>query len=278
MKSIGIALGGGGARGLCHIAFLKVMDDMGLKPAMIAGTSIGAIIGSFYAAGMSADEMLELLEGVGFVELSKMMDFKLFSDSALLKGRGIEEFIEENLPVDTFEQCRIPLTIVATDFWKREQVVFEKGNLIEAIRASMSLPGVFEPVKMENCVLIDGGAVNPVPYDLIQKRTDLCIAIDVGGRRLPKKPNAVPNMFESVLSTFEIMQEAMLACKNNSDCPHIYIKPDLVNVGVLEFHKWKQIIQSVESDVADFRQALKKAVPGKNRKRIWPFQRKAIIP
>ena len=153
-QSIGLALGGGGARGLCHIAFLKVFDELGIRPKVISGTSIGAVIGSFYAAGLSADEMTNLLERVGFVELTKMMDLNILSDTALLKGKGVEEFIEENLPVNTFNECRIPLKIVAADFWKREQVIFESGDLIEAIRASMSLPAVFEPVKHEQRVLI----------------------------------------------------------------------------------------------------------------------------
>ena len=266
MKSIGIALGGGGARGFCHIAFLKVLDELGLKPKIISGTSIGSIIGSFYAAGMSAEAMGDLLESVGFKEIRKMMDLNIFNDSALFKGRGVEEFIEEKLPVDTFEECEIPIKIVSADFWGRQQVIFESGDLIEAIRASMSLPGVFEPVEYKNQVLIDGGAVNPVPYDIIQKQCDICIAIDVSGRREPKKKNAVPNMFEIMLSTFEIMQDAILENKKKISKPHIYIKPDLVNVSVLEFHKSKQILESVEQDVEDFRAALEKTCFGKRKK------------
>lgn len=270
MKSIGLALGGGGARGFCHIAFLKVLDELGLKPKIISGTSIGAIIGSFYAAGMSAKAMEDMLAGIGFMELTKMMDLNIFKDSALLKGEGVEDFIEEKLPVNTFEACEIPLKIVATDFWRREQVVFESGDLIEAIRASMSLPLVFEPVKYENRILIDGGAVNPVPYDVIQKQCDICIAIDVSGKREPKKKHSVPNMFDNVLSTFEIMQDSILDCKNLINHPHIYVKPGLVNVGVLDFFKFKQIMSSVDQDVADFRTALEKAALTR-RKRFFIF-------
>jgi NTE family protein len=268
-QSIGLALGGGGARGLCHIAFLKVFDELGIRPKVISGTSIGAVIGSFYAAGLSADEMTNLLERVGFVELTKMMDLNILSDTALLKGKGVEEFIEENLPVNTFNECRIPLKIVAADFWKREQVIFESGDLIEAIRASMSLPAVFEPVKHEQRVLIDGGAVNPVPYDIIRDDCDICIAIDVSGKREPKKPNALPNMFECVLSTFEIMQDSILRCKNLRDTPHIYIKPDLVNIGVLEFFKYKHILKCVETDVQAFRKALIQATQKRVKKRFF---------
>ncbi|MBN2104332.1 patatin-like phospholipase family protein [bacterium] len=259
MKSIGLALGGGGARGFCHIAFLKILDELGLKPKIISGTSIGAIIGSFYAAGMSAEAMEDMLESIGFIEITKMMDWNILKDSALFKGKGIEEFIEENLPVNSFEACQIPIKIVATDFWHRKQIVFESGDLIEAIRASISLPLIFEPVKHGNQILIDGGAVNPVPYDVIQNQCELCIAIDVSGKREPKNKNLMPNMFDNVLSTFEIMQDSILENKNQINRPNIYIKPDLVNVGVLDFFKFKQIMQSVSQDAADFKTAIEKA-------------------
>jgi len=266
MKSIGLALGGGGARGFCHIAFLKVLDALGLKPKIISGTSIGSIIGSFYAAGMSGEDMENMLEGIGFIEITKMMDLNVFRDSALFKGKGVEEFIEENLPANTFEACKIPLKIVATDFWGRKQFLFESGNLIEAIRASMSLPLIFEPVRHKNHILIDGGAVNPVPYDIIQDHCDICIAIDVSGNRQPKNKDPVPNMFDSVLSTFEIMQDSILENKNKINQPHIYIKPSLVNVGVLDFFKFKHIMKSVEQDVADFEAAITKICFPKRKK------------
>lgn len=268
MKSIGLALGGGGARGFCHIAFLKVFDELGIKPKIISGTSIGSIIGSFYAAGMSADAMEDMLESIGFKEITKMMDLNILQDTALFKGEGIEEFIEDNLPVNTFEECKIPLKIVATDYWRSEQVVFESGNLIEAIRASMSLPGVFRPVEHQGRILIDGGAVNPVPYDIIQNECDICIAIDVAGTRAPKKNHALPNMFETILSTFEIMQDSIVENMNRVDRPDIYLKPDLINVGVLEFYKFKQILKSVDKDVDAFRETLKKAC-FKKRKRLF---------
>ncbi|MBN1781840.1 patatin-like phospholipase family protein [bacterium] len=269
MKTIGLALGGGGARGFCHIAFLKVFDELGLKPAIISGTSIGAIIGSFYAAGMSAADMEDLLESVGLVELTKMMDFNIFRDSAILKGQGIEEFIEEHLPVSTFEACRIPLKIVAADFWNRSEVIFESGDLIEAIRASMSLPGVFEPIRHGKRVLIDGGAVNPVPYDIISDSCEFCIAIDVSGKRIPRKQDAVPNMFESVMSTFEIMQASILASKNEINPPELYIKPDLENVGILEFFKFKQIMNSVGPDVNRLRKELLKVFYRRKKRFVW---------
>jgi NTE family protein len=184
MKRIGVALGGGGAKGLCHIAFLKALDEMQVRPAIIAGTSIGAVIGGFYAAGVSGAQLEQLLKTMGFKELYKnALDFSILSSSALFTGNKVEEFLSRQIPFQTFEEIAIPLKVVATDFWNRREVIFDSGNLITPIRASMAMPAVFEPVILNNKVLIDGGAVNPLPYDLIRDECDLTIAIDVSGEK-----------------------------------------------------------------------------------------------
>ena len=184
-KRIGLALGGGGAKGLCHIAFIKALDEMGITPSVIAGTSIGAIIGGFYAAGTSGERMDEYMKTVNIIDLYKLVDFSFFKGSSVLTGKGVEEFLYEKMPVRTFEALEIPLKIVATDFWKRQEVIFNSGKLIPAIRASLSMPAFFEPVMIGDRVLVDGGAVNPLPYDLIREECDILIAIDVSGEKAP---------------------------------------------------------------------------------------------
>ena len=170
MKKIGLALGAGGAKGISHIAFLQALDELGVRPAVIAGTSIGAVIGGFYAAGVSGAQLEQLLKGIGFRDLYKIvLDFSILSQSAIFTGQGVEDFLSREIPARSFEDVEIPLKVVATNFWDRRQVVFESGSLINAIRASMAMPAVFEPVLLNDKVLIDGGAVNPLPYDLIQE-------------------------------------------------------------------------------------------------------------
>jgi len=137
MKTIGLALGGGGARGLCHIDFCMALDEMGLKPTIISGTSIGAIAGGFYAAGVSGAGMEEILEQIGIREISKMVDFSILNPSGLVKGKGVTDFLCKHLPAKTFEELLIPLKVVATDYWRREEVIFDSGDLIPAIRASI---------------------------------------------------------------------------------------------------------------------------------------------
>lgn len=258
MKRVGLALGGGGAKGLSHIAFLKALDELGVRPAVIAGTSIGAVIGGLYASGVSGAGLEQLLETIGFIELSKIvLDFSVLSDSAIFTGRRVEEFLTRRLPFQTFEEVEIPLKIVATDFWNRREVIFESGSLISAIRASMAMPAVFEPVLLNGNVLIDGGAVNPLPYDLIREECDLTIAIDVSGVKTHTPKSPVPNMVESILSTFQIMQAAIVEAKKRLSPPDIYIKPVLTNIRVLDFYRYKEILAGVQDEAQRFAEILK---------------------
>jgi NTE family protein len=257
MKRVGLALGGGGAKGLSHIAFLKALDELGIRPVVIAGTSIGAVIGALYAAGVSGAGLEQLLETVGFIELSKIvLDFSVLSDSAIFTGKRVEEFLARRLPFQTFEEIKIPLKVVATDFWNRREVIFESGNLISAIRASMAMPAVFEPVLLDGKVLIDGGAVNPLPYDLIRQESDLTIAIDASGEKTYTPKDPVPNMVESILSTFQIMQAAIVGAKKSLLPPDIYVKPALTNIRVLDFYRYKEILAGVQDEVQKFKETL----------------------
>ena len=286
MKKIGLTLGGGGARGICHIEFLKVLDEMNLKPSIISGTSIGAIIGAFYASGLSGKEINDILDTIDISKKSteketslsgkeghkleklvdekitdlkeyykkidnihKMLNISFFKNTSFLSGKGVEKFFEENLPVKTFEELKIPLKIVATDYWEQKQVIFDSGDLIPAIRASMSIPAVFEPVILDDMVLIDGGITNNLPYDIIQDECDLTIAIDVSGNlSIPRKVKA-PNMFDNIMTSFEILQDSIIKYQMKIKTPDIYIKPELRDVGILDFHKANEILESVKIDV-----------------------------
>jgi NTE family protein len=258
MKRIGVALGAGGAKGLSHIAFLQALDELGVRPAVIAGASIGAVIGAFYAAGVSGDRLAQLVKAIGFRDLYKIaLDFSILSQSAIFKGKGVEDFLSREIPARTFEELQIPLKVVATNFWDRRPLVFESGNLITAIRASMAMPAIFEPVFLNDMVLIDGGAVNPLPYDLIRPECDLTIAIDVSGEKTYAPGNPVPNMVESILSTFQIMQAAIVEAKKQLSPPDIYVKPALTNIRVLDFYRYKEILAGVQEEVQGFKETLK---------------------
>lgn len=257
---IGLALGGGGAKGLSHIAFLKALDEMGVQPCAVSGTSIGAIIGGMYAGGLSGQQIDQIFDDIGIRRMTAMMDFSVFSTVGLLKGKKMEEFLFETLPVLTFENLKIPLRISATDFWKREEVVFQSGDLIPAIRASISIPVLLEPLQLEGRVLIDGGAVNPLPWDLIRGECDILVAIDVSGEKIPDVEHPVPSMMENIFTTFQILQSSIVRSKMRASQPDIIVQPELVNIQFMDFHKKDEILEGVAEDAQALKEELWKMI------------------
>lgn len=254
MKKLGIALGGGGAKGLAHIPLLEALDELGVRPAMIAGTSMGAIIGALYASGTPARELRERIrsmawspkDGIADALLKKrvlkwlsMIDMN-FGSGGLLRADKFLEALDEILTAEIFEDLAIPLKVVAADFWKREEAVFETGGLIPAIHASMALPGIFKPCVIGKRVFVDGGAVNPVPFDLLFGSCDVTVAADVSGRRT-ESADLFPSSAEAVFNTFQIMQRSIVQQKLAARPPDLYLQPDIRDVRVLDFHKAEEI-------------------------------------
>jgi NTE family protein len=259
-KRIGLALGSGGARGLAHILMLEVFDQLGIQPYRIAGCSIGAVIGSLYAAGLRGSEIRQLidrltvskheswLESLFDEDITRWLDFieLRLGKGGLIESDALMKFLAGLMKADRFSQLQIPMRIVATDLWKREQVIMSRGDLISAIKASMAIPGLFNPVQRDGRVLVDGGLVNPVPYDLLLEECDLVVAVDVLGTDKPKG-DASPSYFDTSFHTFQVMQTIILKEKLRQQKPHIYIKPDIEGVRVLEFYKVDEIFTQSES-------------------------------
>ena len=132
--------------------------------------------------------------------------------------------------------------VVAADFWARKEVVFDSGPIIPAVAASFALPGIFRPVVLDGRVLVDGGSVNPVPYDLLFDECDIVVAIDVMGTRTPDE-DLLPSYSETLFNTFQIAEETILNEKMKARPPSIYIEPEIEDVRVLEFHKADQIYE-----------------------------------
>jgi len=270
MKKIGLALGGGGAKGLAHVLMLKVLHELGVQPYRIAGTSIGAVVGALYASGLSVDKIEEhvssmiVTKGASFRDaLENRKAFKAiklfdvnFGTGALLKGDRFIDFLYEIVGVSRFDELQIPLKVVATDFWASKEVVLEDGDLMSAVKASMALPGVFMPVVRDGRVLIDGGGVNPVPHDLLED-CDIRIAIDVMGCPIDRKDDP-PHLFRAICETFDIMQRTIIAEKIENDPPDIYINPKINEVNILDFYKMESIYDQAREDAKKLKSQLKK--------------------
>jgi NTE family protein len=176
---IGIALGSGGARGLAHIGVLEELAGMGIYPDLVAGTSMGSVVGAGYCSGHLQDMKEMALSLDVRTMIFRFMEFGL-PRSGLVEGKRITELIGELMPEATFETLQKPLRCVATNLKTGEEVVFSKGKLQPAIRASISIPGIFSPAEMDGQYLIDGGLVNPIPVDQVREMgADHILAVDV---------------------------------------------------------------------------------------------------
>src|SRR6056297_3558978 len=256
---IGLALGSGGAGGLAHIAMLEVFEALKLKPVKVAGTSIGGIIGALHAAGLESSEIRQLFQEFGdsalnpFSGLLQLVEIDL-ANGSFIDSSGFIEFIAEKFDARSFAELDVPLAIVATDYWSGEAYVFREGDLLAAIQASMAVPGVFAPVEFEDKLLIDGGASNPLPLDLVED-VDIVVAIDVSGTRRESR-DGKPNITDLLFSTFEIMQQSIVREKAEHTLPDIYIKPELPGVRLLHFNRVDRILVEAGDAATKLRESL----------------------
>ncbi len=265
--TIGLALGSGGANGLAHIAMLQVFDELDIVPDRITGTSIGAVIGGLYAAGLSADEILDIFDDVAGspldalsglagseLDLAGLLQLGL-NDGGLLDSGGFLRFLAGHTQARRFEELRIPLTVVATDYWTGDSVALDEGQLFPAIESSMAVPGLFAPVPHGERLLIDGGTSNPLPFDLLQDKVDLVIAVDVTGNRRTEDDEA-PGITDMLFNTFQIMQQSLTAKAVRHAPPDIYLKPEAGDVRLLHFNRIHEILDQAEPAADELRERL----------------------
>ena len=177
-KKIGLALGGGAARGWAHLGVIRALEEKGIKPDYVAGTSIGALVGGAYASG----KIEELHHFSGSLDWKQLLNFfdPVFPRTALVDGKKVERFLRELVDDKKIEDLEIPFSAVATDLYDGGETVIASGDAAEAIRASISIPGIFTPVKKGRSILTDGGLVNPVPINVVREMgADFVIAVDL---------------------------------------------------------------------------------------------------
>ena len=176
---IGLALGSGSARGLSHIGVIKVLEKNKVPIDYISGTSIGALIGGHYATFLDIKELEKMALKITKRDLVKLLDVSLPKNS-LIKGKKIRNLIQEKMGNQTFSHTKIPLTIIATDLESGKEVIMNRGKLVDAMQASISIPGIFSPVELNGKLLIDGGVTNSTPVDVVKKMgADIIIGVDL---------------------------------------------------------------------------------------------------
>ena len=267
-KSFALALGGGGARGLAHVAVLEALDEMRVKPAAIAGTSIGSWIGAAYAAGMSGKDIRRFVITLAHdrAEIFRRLIATRAGTFANLVNLGFgsatlvdaEKFCAQFLPAkvpDDFAALEVPLTIIATDLYRREQVVFSSGALKPALAASIALPALMRPVVVAGRVLIDGGATNPLPFEELRGYADTVVAVDISGAPTDERRD-IPNPWECLLATVLVMANAITAEKVKHRAPDLIVRPNVGAFRALDFLQASAILRAAEPVKAELKEKL----------------------
>lgn len=224
---IGIALGGGAAKGFAHIGVIKMLEANGFAPAVVSGTSAGSVVGALYASGMNAFEMQE--KAVALDE-AKIRDLQL-SSGGLVLGQKLEDYVNEQVRRKPLEQMAKPFVVVATRLEDGERTVFARGNTGQAVRASSSVPGVFQPVTIGRYHFVDGGIVSPVPVDAArQLGADIVIAVDISNKARGQTPgNMLGALNQSIAIMGQKLGQAELARAD------VIIRPQVLDIGAADF-------------------------------------------
>jgi NTE family protein len=268
---IGLALGGGAARGWSHIAVLRELEARGIQPEIIAGTSIGALVGAAYALGR-LDALEDWVSGMRWPDLAGYFDIRL--EGGLIAGERLMQALAELLGDADFADCRLPFAAVATDLETGQERWLREGRVLEAVRASIALPILFSPVRLEESWLVDGGLVNPVPVSLCRAMgAGRVIAVDLMGdalerERLQSAPVAppdsliervrrammdwlgreegadMPSILDVMSRSINIMELRISRSRLAGDPPDVLLMPRMPSIGLMDFHRAEEAMRA----------------------------------
>ena len=266
-KKVGLALSGGAARGLAHVGVLRVLQKEGIPIDMIAGTSAGAVMGAAYAWSQDTARMTRDALDAGWKRMAPLIDPSL-PRTGFIKGKKIQDLVAGYVGGNIkFSDLKIPFACVATDIDTGEEVVIDSGSVPEALRASISIPGIFTLVKREGRYLVDGGLTTPVPVEVVRRMgADFIIAVNVNpdvadrmGRTSQERVAAhkEPNIFQVMMQSIYITTYSL--ARNSLENADIVIEPDVSYIGAGDFNKARELITRG-------RQAAEKAIPEIKRK------------
>ena len=272
---VAVAFGGGGARGIAHIAVIEALDEMGIRPVAIAGSSIGAIFGTGMAAGMSGAEIRNYtLETVGnrnavFNRLWSLGPASMrdgiggFRLGHFNLERILEAFLSPAIP-QSFGELSIPMKIAVTDYYGQTEAILETGDLRLAIAASAAIPGLFMPVRINGRIMVDGGIFNPIPWEHLMEDCDIVIGVDVVGA--PEGDGThPPSRFDSMFGASQLMMQSAIALKMKLHPPHIFLRPSVNRFRVLDFLKAREILEESQPIKDELKRSFEKLMARRDR-------------
>lgn len=250
IKKIGLALGGGGAKGLAHIGIIKALEAAGIKIDYIAGTSMGALVGGWYAATGDIRTLEDFIINIKRSDIFPVKEIIKRKDGALFKGESIADKLRKELGNIKIEELKIPFAALATDAKNGDEVRLKNGDLVDAIRASAALPIIFAPIAIDGQLLMDGGLVNPVPADVVKDMgADYVIAVDVSSRWLmaPEELATTHDIYGVISSALSIIEYQI--AKNVLKIANLVLRPPVLRYNWLEFGKSQEIIKIGEREL-----------------------------
>ncbi|MBX3662029.1 MAG: patatin-like phospholipase family protein [Burkholderiales bacterium] len=242
---IGIALGAGSARGWAHIGVLRALAKAGIRPQIVCGSSIGALVGAVHAAGQ-LDALEDWVLGLTWRKVLGFFDISF--NGGFLKGAKLITYLEDHLLDRSIEELELPFAAVATDLRSGREIWLREGRAADAVRASIALPGLFTPVERDGRLLVDGALVNPVPVSLCRAMgADVVIGVDLGSGRMARREGAGRrdkslNMIEVVAESINIMQARITRSRLAGEPADVLITPLLEDIGTMEYHRAEQAI------------------------------------
>ncbi len=267
MKTVALALGGGGARSLAQVAVLEALDDLGVRPVAVAGVSFGAVIAAAYCAGMSGKAIrraaIELAHdrggawsGLMASRAAGLSDWLAspFGNPLLLDAEKFcERFLPAALPED-FASLEIALTVVATDLHGRCEAALTEGPLRSAVAGSLAIPGLMRPVERGGVVLVDGAAVNPLPFDLLRGKADIVIAVDVATGAA--SASDVPDPWEALAATMAVIGHGIVARKLEDGAPDLLLRPNVGVFRLFDFFRASAVLRASDPIKAEVKTRL----------------------
>ncbi|MCB8943519.1 MAG: patatin-like phospholipase family protein [Ardenticatenaceae bacterium] len=271
---IGLALGGGGAKGAAHVGVLMALEELGIRPSLITGTSAGAYVGATYAAGVDLETIAKSIPELALGQLYGLPGMV----PALSTNIKYKQYLRDLIGDITFADLKIPLAVVATDLISQKEVILDEGEVVTAVMASASLPLVFPPIEIDGMALIDGGVMNNVPFDVARARgATYVIAVDLSNSApfgtvddaeppphglLAKAIALTKNRrIWQIMSTIsDINNTKMLHARLAISRPEILLRPYLGTISLFDTHRWQEAVEAGKTAVYEVQNELKKLV------------------
>jgi NTE family protein len=237
---IGLALGSGGARGFAHLGVIKVLEKENIPIDLIAGSSMGALVASLYASGLGIERLYKLAKAFNRNDYIDLTMPKM----GLISGKRIKEFIRLLTKGKRIEDLNIPIGIVATDLQRCEKVVFRNGTIADAVRASISIPGIFVPEKIDGRLLVDGGVIDRIPVSVAREMgADIVIGVDVSHVKVNEE---ISSIFDVILQSIDILQDELV--RHREFASDVMIRPRVEQFSSRAFTHTEEIIAIGEEE------------------------------